>query len=656
MVLQANPILCGLNHVSSLGDGTVINLTWYQSYAAEFGDQIAYHIYFSTDERFVFEEGVKYIVIDGYLSANIIDLIPGQDYWFSVLPVEYDPVFFNFLSELPIAFDNVRFYPQSLLSSNISATDLLIPLIDTDFFPPSGVVKIGIELVQYTAIDTTNNTLIVPNGQDGVGAHLVLQSNSQYYIPASTNIGTGTINDLTLTNLDAPNDNWKILCVSIEQDGYGNPIPMTARFEVIGENYGNVRDGYTNSIIWVANDIVVNSVMFSFSITEVSQFQVGDYFILQTAGATPPGSGGRGFNNTPISEHTISGFDGYHKRNPFVSVIVIEEDNRWGNIYACQSRFEYPHFPFTILEGYHQVNKDYLSTDLEAADHANITFPQYDYAGYHRTDPVKILDGTCVGSYIGGQMGVIDAHGNYNIVRGLSLQQQNTQRQDIKLSIDGQSACLLQRVQTGITCACYLASSEYPDDRCPFCLGSKFVLGYQQYFNPRYSDGRIKVRISPTAENLKMREAGFESEFPLDMWALTVPTIKTRDVIVLFDQNDNEEFRYEVGDVVRNKTILGLEGGQTLKTFRIRKTDPIYQTNVFKNTSDFPQKIYTTLSRALGILPHSHIITTDEHHPSSWSQLTQVSQGHNHIVEIKNGRPTVREALGHRHEIVLKHK
>jgi hypothetical protein len=654
MVQYASPVIAGLNHVSSLGDGHTINLTWHQAYAAEFGNLIAYHIYYSADERYVFEEGVKYIVLDGYLSANIIDLTPGQDYWFSILPVEYNPTYFSFLVDLPIAYENLRVYPNSLLRENISATDLLIPLIDTDCFPPYGVVKVGIELIQYTAIDTYNHNLIVPNGADGIGAHLALLSNDQYYMPASTNIGQGTINDLTLTNIDAPNDNWKILCVFVEQDGYGNPIPMTAKFEVIGENYGNVRDQYTNSIIWVANDIIVDSIMFSFSITETMQFQAGDYFIMQAVGATPPGSGGRGFNFTPITEHTIWGWDGYHKYNPFVSSIAIEEDNRWKMVYACQSRFEYPHFPLTLLEGYHQVPKDYLSTDLEAADTDNITFPNYDYAGYHRTDPIKILDGTCVGSYIGGQMGVIDAHGNYNIVRGLSLQDQNTQRQDLKLSIDGQPACLLQRVQTGITCACYLASSEYPDDRCPLCFGSRFQSSYQPYFNPRSSDGRIRVRPSATAENLKMQEAGLESEFPLDMWTLTVPSIKTRDVIVLFDQNDNEEFRYEVGDVIRNKTILGLEGGQTLKTFRIRKTDVIYQVPIFKNTSNFPQKLHTSLSRSLGILPHSHIITVDEHNPATWSQLTQVSQGHSHQVLIKDGRPVIIEALHHTHQIILK--
>src|SRR5208283_5710384 len=141
-------------------------------------------------------------------------------------------------------------------------------------------------------------------------------------------------------------------------------------------------------------------------------------------------TGGRGFNNTPITLHNTDGYDGYNCYSPCVSVTAIEEDNRWSNIYACQSRFEYPHYAYTEEAGFAQVTTDYLSTDLSAADATNVSFPEYDYAGYHRTDPVQLLSGTCVGSYIGGQMGCIDGNGNYNIVRGLSLENQNTQRQD----------------------------------------------------------------------------------------------------------------------------------------------------------------------------------------------------------------------------------
>jgi len=650
MVHYANPEICGLNRVSSLGDGYSINLTWYLAYPDNVNNKIAYHIYFTEDQRYIIYEGVKFIVIDEALSANIIDLTPGQDYWFTIRPVEYDPQVVEFLSELPVAHDNVRFYPTSLLRHDISATDLLIPLMDVEGFPNSGFVKIGIELIQYMSVDTINNNLIVSPSTPGNDTVLILQPNGKYYLPASTNVGQGSLASLTLVG-QARTETWTIRCVFVETNNDGYSIPSTAVFETIDADPGNIPDGYGNYLTWKANGSIVSNGILSFSILETSTFVPGDYFTVQTLSPVDGYRGGRGFNNTPITLHTIWGFDGYNTYNPIVTVIAIEEDPRWDNIYSCKSRFEYPHFPYTVLEGYHQVEQDYLSTDLSVADAANVTFPMYDYAGYHRTDPVLLLNGTCVGSYIGGANGCIDSYGNVNMVRGMNLQDQQIQRLDFKLSIDGLPAVLIRRMQTGVTCSCYLASSEYPDDRCPFCYGTKFVFGFEQYFNPRRSDGRILVRTSPTPERLKMYEAGLESEFSQDMWTLTVPTIKMRDVLVLFDQAGNEEFRYEVADVTRNKTVLGLDGGQTMKTFRIRKTDPAYQIRVFRDTSDFPQTLNTSLGFSPGLPPHTHTIQTNENVSavSQINQTTGVSQGHSH--PIVNG--VISEVLGHTHQIIL---
>ena len=412
-----------------------------------------------------------------------------------------------------------------MLRQDITETSLLIPLVDVAGFPPFGVVIVGAELIQYLAVDHTNNNLI-------------------------------------LTNLNQ-----------------------------------------------------------------------------------------RGVANSNVRSHNVNGFDGYYYQNPTVRLFALGEDSRWDRIFVCQARFEYPNHAFTIIDGYHQVQKDLLSTDLTAADAANTGFPMYDFAGYHRTDPVQLLNGTCVGSYIGGEMGCIDGYGNVNMLRGMSLQDQNLQRQEVLLSTTGRPAVLIKRVQTGITCACYLASSEYPDDRCPLCYGTKFVFGYEQFFNPRRSDGRIMVRPGPTDEQTKMYEAGLESEFPLGLWTLAVPTIKTRDVIVLFDQDDNEEFRYEVTTVTRNNTVLGQEGGQLFKVMRIRKFDPAYQIRIFRNTEMFPSKLNTSLGFTTGIPPHTHEIVINEKITSltQINHTTSVVQGHNH--PIVNGQ--VMEVLGHTHNIIL---
>jgi hypothetical protein len=660
MAHYADKVRVGTTRVASVGDGNTINISWFQAYPDVSTNSIAYHIYYGTKSEIlipgteypdIFSEGVKLVVIDGSLEANVIGLDPGQDYWFCVRPVEYDPSIFN-LSNLPISHDNVRFYPSSLLRQNMTATDLIVPLMDVEGFPNVGIVKVGIELIQYLAVDVVNNNLIVPNGTQPVGGHLVLQSNNQFYLPSANNVGQGTINSLTLVQ-GLHNEIWNIRCIFVQRDGSNNPIPGTAKFEAIGSITGPPVDSHGNFFVWLVNGPIVSNGYLSFSITETGPtFVPGDNFTVQVAGVVPGLNSGRGYDNTPITAHFINGSDGYNVWSPQVMVFTLTESRIYDNMYACTARFEYPNFPFTIVDGYRQVPVDYLKTDDSAADAANVVFPMYDFSGYHRTDPVQLLNGTCVGSYIGGENGCIDAYGNYNIYRGFSLQDQNTQRQDVLLSVTGQPAVLIHRQQTGIPCSCYLSTSEYPDDRCPFCYGTKFVFGYDQYFNPRRSDGRILVRLGPTAENLKMQEAGFESTFPLDMWTLTVPTIYTRDVLVLFDQDNNESFRYEVGDVVRNNTILGQDGGQHLKTFRIRKTDPAYQIRIFRDTSDFPQTLNTSLGSAPGALPpHSHAVVVSEKvlSVSQINQTTGISQGHNHV--IVNG--VVQAILGHTHAILL---
>lgn len=651
MIFYPNPVRAGTDAVASLGDGYSITVSWFQAEHSNPTSKIAYHIYYSTVKEDVFTDGVKYVSIDGSLQANIIDLVPGQLYFFTVRPVEYDPTLFDLANTLPIAYDNLRVYPQSVLRQNIGISDLIIPLLDVEGFPSMGVIKVGVELILYLAVDQVNNNLVVAGGTAPVNAALVDQGGGHFYTPGASNIGNGTINGLSLINGNAITQTWTIRCIFVQHDSMNNPIPGTGQFISIGSISGTALDGYGNQIIWTDDGYVNNNGTLSFSITDGSPtLRLGDEFIIKVTGPVP-GFTGRGYNNTVPLPHDVSGFDGYNTWNPTVPLFTIGESNIWDRIFTCQSRFEYPNHAFTMVDGYKQVLVDLLSTDLSAADAANVTFPEYDFAGYHRTDPVQLLDGTCVGSYIGGEMGCIDGYGNYNILRGFSLQDQNTQRQDVLLSVTGRPAVLIRRVQKGITCSCYLPSSEYPDDRCPLCYGTKFVFGYEQYFNPRSSDGRIMVRPDPTDENLKMYEAGLESEFQLGLWTLTVPTVKTRDVLVLFDQDDNEEFRYEVGAVTRNNTINGLDGGQHMKVFRIRKFDPAYQIRIFRNTSDFPSKLNTSIGFVPGIPPHTHEIVINEKIMSvnQINQTTAVSQGHNH--PIVNGE--VMEVLGHTHQIIL---
>jgi hypothetical protein len=646
-----NPIHSGLDFVGSEGDGYSIFLRWNQAFPFNKLYAIAYHIYFSTIEDNVFSEGIKYISVDGSLQVDIFDLVPGQLYHFAVRAVEYDPNLFD-IDQLMTTFNGLKVYPESVLRQNISATDTIIPLLSTETFPSFGDIQIGVELINYLSNDTVNNNLIVAGGTSPQTAHFVIQTGGLLYLVGSSNVGQGTINNLTIVNSNAPSETWTIKCVSVQRDPMNNPIPTTANFAAIGSVSGSPLDQHGNPTIWIADGVNLSNGIISFSISETSPpFREGDYFTAQVIGATA-GINGRGFNGTSARPHNTDGYDGYFTWSTMITYLLGSEETN-SVIFPCQSRFEFPNYAFTIPDGYRQVTKDILTTDLSASDAFNVGFSPYDFAGYHRTDPVLLLNGTCVGSYIGGELYCADGYdGVGRQLRGLSVQEQNNQRQEVLLSLDGEPCCLVRRQTTGIVCDCYLASSEYPDDRCPRCYGQKFVLGYEQYFNPRRSDGRIMVRFGPANDDLKPYEPGWESELIADCWTLTVPTVKDRDFLVRFDQDDNEEYRYEILSVDRNRTLFRLEGVQKFRAQRVRKFDPIYQVRVFRNTQYLPQTLNTSISGTTGIPLHSHTIVVNENITSlsQINQTTGISFGHNH--SIVNGviDPIV---LGHTHTIIL---
>jgi hypothetical protein len=137
-----------------------------------------------------------------------------------------------------------------------------------------------------------------------------------------------------------------------------------------------------------------------------------------------------------------------------------------------------------------------------------------------------------------------------------------------------------------------------------------------------------------------------------------VPTLKDRDFIIRFNQDGTEEFRYEVLDVTRNKLFYGESGKQNFKAKRVRKTDPIYQWRVFRNTAMFPSDLVLSVglirSANGNFIPHTHNLRISENITS----LTQINQttglpsaGPDHNHPVISGAVSI--VLGHTHNIVL---
>jgi len=521
----------GIQEAVSRGDGYRIAIQWQRAFESTYGFNVAYNIYYSTVRDNVFSDGVRLVYVeDGYWGTEIRDLTPGEMYYFAVRAFEYDLNVYN-PTLLPEAYDgyNLRVYPEALLLSNITETDLIIPISDINLFPAFGVVQIGMELIRYDSVDIPNSSLLLSDP---------------------------------------------------------------------------------------------------------------DY---------------RGYYETTARMHNVDGYDGVRIQSPIIRFFIgFEEENQVVAMEAAN--FTYPNYAYTLTDGYRVVDTDILTTDMSANDATQTDFRPYDYAGWHRTDLSMLVSGTCIGTYIGGELYCADGYlGVGRQLRGIPINEQSHAREEMMLESTGESCMLLRRVHTGIRCSCFLPTAEYPEARCPLCYGTGFTMGYEQYFNPRRSDGRIFVRFEPAEDDLLLDRAGLESKFIPNCWTLVVPSVKDRDVLVRYDEDGMRQYAYEILNVTRNKIFEGFSGAQKFSAERVRRTDPIYQIKLADNTATMPQDLSTSIGMLRGpgtsTIPHLHSVRISEN-ITNIAQITQtssISADHSH--EIIAG--VVTPVLGHTHTIIL---
>jgi hypothetical protein len=232
-------------------------------------------------------------------------------------------------------------------------------------------------------------------------------------------------------------------------------------------------------------------------------------------------------------------------------------------------------------DGYRAVNEDAITPDTSSIDTSAEHFPSYDYTGYHRPSLQDTFSGECVGSYIGGE---------FNGGRGLVFQERISARLDTMLQVTGEPVILLRRKWEGKKCRCGSSDlrREHPNTRCAYCYGVGFNGGYNRFINTRpiaedssNPQGMINIRVHPWTDDLELvQDQGLVQPVELTAWTLSTPVLKDRDIIVRFNEDGTEEFRYEILDVTRNKLILGSSGKQQFKMRRHDKTDIIYTYDV----------------------------------------------------------------------------
>ena len=366
----------------------------------------------------------------------------------------------------------------------------------------------------------------------------------------------------------------------------------------------------------------------------------------------------RGFLNTNPRIHQQNGWDGYNVLDGIVRFWKgLEEDNIF--IIQEQCKFTNPTIPFLDSSGYRDQNLvGIVTTDNHVSDEHLIQSPFLDYVGWRRTNPKTLFDGSCIDSYIGGENFCADSKLGINRqLRGIPLEYQALRREEALLNDigTGENCVLLNRLWDGITCRCMEINQELPDPRCSLCYGTGYIGGYNQFMNPRESSRTISIRFGTANEDLKRLAPGLESDISFPCWTIGAWSLRDSDVIIRYNLDGTEEYRYSVLDCTRNKLLFSQYGNQHFTAKRIVKTSMIYSWKPLSNAEFLPSEIKTTVGLMKGpngvSLPHVHSIVVSESivNLSQINQFTSLNLQHNHRIE--NG--IILETLGHSHSIIL---
>ncbi len=236
-------------------------------------------------------------------------------------------------------------------------------------------------------------------------------------------------------------------------------------------------------------------------------------------------------------------------------------------------------------DGYRAWNEDDLHEDHSDFESENSDFPSQDqFCGTYRantTTLVNLYSGNLCGTYIGGRE---DGFGG-----GVRLTEATLRREETLLALTGEPFILLREKTTGAQCPRYSLHGEHANERCAICYGTRIYGGYDRYVSDRLyrpniqnPNGMIAMRVSPYKNDLPMMGGrGLSQVDQLTLWLPSLPTIKKRDVVIRYlpfvaGEIPQEEFRYEVLDVERNRLLFGDDGKQSLNVRKLDKTHVLY--------------------------------------------------------------------------------
>lgn len=157
------------------------------------------------------------------------------------------------------------------------------------------IFKNGIPLVGYEGVINSSSfsgsydyRLDINTGKLELQAASLTDQGGTFYVPLSTNVGQGTIENLILEDANALKETWTVRCVSVQRNSSNQPIAGTAKFLAFGSVSGSLTDANGNPVVWIADGYEATNTVLKFNIAEakvmnntVSSFREGDGFTIK---------------------------------------------------------------------------------------------------------------------------------------------------------------------------------------------------------------------------------------------------------------------------------------------------------------------------------------------------------------------------------------
>lgn len=124
----------------------------------------------------------------------------------------------------------------------------------------------------------------ITTGEIELQTAALVDQGGAFFSANSLNVGTGTISNLQLLDVNAPTESWTIRCTSVRRDGYGDPIDGYAKFIAQGSISGIVLNSTGQQVVWQSNNVTVSNGILSFAIDDGGTvFREGDKFNIKVS-------------------------------------------------------------------------------------------------------------------------------------------------------------------------------------------------------------------------------------------------------------------------------------------------------------------------------------------------------------------------------------